>query len=313
MKKIYILTLMIFLSWNSFAQKICFTDTSNIWKCWDYRCGGDEGAGSTWNEHYAGDTTINGERYHKTLPNNYMVREDTANKKVWAIRPMALHVAPIFDSSEHLLYDYNLVAGDTIHERYFSQGISGIDTIPIIEYVWGIDSTTIGGVWHKVWHLQSLSNTRGLKGYTVVEGLGCTSNPMYPLYPYFFENCKVVSCFHNSGATPPIAPPVGLLDNASSCSFTFGVGVREIKSPAGAASVVPNPVDETSGIILLAPINDGEVVIINCTGQSVFRSIFTYTDKVLIGDKITQPGVYCYRITDLGSGTVYQGKFAYHP
>ena len=294
MKQFGLIALLCVCVSSAYAQKVRFTDSTNTWKCWWYVCGGASGVGGYGTEKYVADTLMNGKAYRRMLPANYYVREDTAAQKVWACK----RIVPYTDTDDHLLYDYSLALHDTFR------------TYTNVHFVSGIDSTMINGVSHKVWHMASVSSPYGMYDYDVIEGAGCTTYPFFPFRTVFMESCQSVSCFANKGINPLFSPKVGgYFDNSSSCAMTFGVGVDEVARRDRSVTVVPNPVDETSVILLPGDDNTGRLTILDYTGRIVSLDVFANATKVLIGDKIKQPGLYFFRITDSESGLVYPGKF----
>src|SRR4051812_20310473 len=102
-----LLSICLLLSLNGYSQKIMFTDTSNKW---NIRYINPDRATIPYSAYYGADTII-GTTNYRTLIDGLVpayVREDTIAHRVFVFNT--------FDSTEHVLYDYNLLPGDTITE-----------------------------------------------------------------------------------------------------------------------------------------------------------------------------------------------------
>ena len=216
------------------------------------------------------------------------------------------------DTTEHVLFDYNLAAGDTFLEYRLQTVGSRIDSAPIIEHVSIIDSTTIGGTWHRVWHMESLDNSNHFVGYDFIEGIGSYQGPFYPLNPYHFEGCSVLTCFHSNGSTPIVDPPVGGFNNSSSCTMSYGERVLETITLPVSAFVVPNPADETSVILLPDGLMIGTLKILDCMGRVVYETSYSNVGKLPLGEKMQRPGIYYFQIADKERNEAYSGTFVAH-
>jgi hypothetical protein len=293
MKKAILILLLALATLSSFGQKIRFTDSTNVWTWYQFGCGGDD---HVWKyvSRYGGDSTVNSTTYKKLYNYNIglyptLVREDTITKKV-----IFLHT----DSTEKILYDYNLQMGDTF---------ASIRTAHIVD---SVDSVEINGIPYKYWHLHdtALSGLSPFADYFFIEGVGCTNEPLYPINPYFFEDCFVLTCFTNKGTLPLLThkvPPH--FDNDTSCTLTFGL---DINNPARNKKVnlYPNPIDNSCKIVFLYNLS-GNILLLNSIGQIIVNLPFTNENELLIGDKITVSGLYYYRVTDEQNGKVFSGKF----
>ncbi len=230
------------------------------------------------------------------------VREDTIAKKVYGVYLNA--IGTITDSAEHVLYDYTLQVGDTFKRAY-----------TVNHYVADIDSVLINSTWYKTWHLvPTVIDTPVGQGaqndYYVIEGIGCIQYPFFPADPTTFESSYALTCFSTNGTTPPLSQKVGpYFDNTSSCSLTFGLAVNNVASTVKSTYLFPNPIDETSIIILPYIILSGIFTVQNDVGQIIINAPFQNKEEVLIGDKIHIPGIYYYRVTDNETGKMFPGKF----
>ena len=244
-----------------------------------------------------------------------LVREDAGK----------VYVIGATDSTERVLYDFNLGLHDTLRTVYPQ------DTY--IAWVSQLDSTELYGTWYKVWHFNGVdSNADSLRPivYNVIEGIGCTNGPYYPASPYsvaLFSDQLL--CFTNDmGFTTPFSNPVisygnnytNPFDNYISCaSFrtapvvppdtTTYLSTQHLFQNSNNVSVVPDPVNEHSRIMFPYAIQSGTLIILNELGQVVINVSFRNKDEVLIGDNIHVPGVYFYRVTDNQNGKGFSGKF----
>ena len=224
------------------AQKIHFTDTGNVWKQLEpqYNAPGPFILNySTFS--YVGDTLLSAKTYRNFnfrsgfdgLTNAY-VREDTGLKKVF--------VRASTSDSEWVLYDYNLVLGDTF------------TTTSGQFVVCGIDSTQMDGMWYRVWHFPPLGNG-GIYGndtICIIEGIGCIEHPTYMFWDY--TGCVECSepqmfCFSHNGATPPLAPSPLWLDNSTSCVTYPKMAVDETNTHLKHLDATPNPADNLLHIV----------------------------------------------------------------
>jgi hypothetical protein len=131
-----------------------------------------------------------------------------------------------------------------------------------------VDSVMINSTWHKVLYFTPLSTDSVFhdffNNYYVIEGIGCVSAPLFPLHPFTFEVGSNLTCFNNSGITPPLSHLVGpYFNNTTSCTLTFGAGTMLVAVSNRNAKVSPNPIDESSRIILPYSIQSGSLMLIN--------------------------------------------------
>jgi hypothetical protein len=115
-------------------------------------------------------------------------------------------------------------------------------------------------------------------------------------------------CFHDANGTPSISPKVsGYFDNNISCRLQTDQIVQKENHPI----VVPNPIDNSARIVLPSTISSGNLIITNTVGQTIINTSFQNKNELPIGDKIKQPGIYFYHVSDNETNNVYSGKFAY--
>jgi hypothetical protein len=302
MKKIIPITLLVMLSAVSFGQKIHFTDTSNKWHGFTYAPELVLPNAFPYSYYYSDTITYSGVVYLQLFSPGFSVsayvREDTSAGKVYAVE-----IGPLSDSTEHVLYDYNLHVNDTFKYPHMTA-----------YYVTATDSVLINSIWHKTWHLAPVNDTTVSHmipvEYDVIQGIGSVQMPLFPANPTVFEFYPYLTCFDNHSFTPRLSHKVGTyFDNDTSCSLSFGLGVGNIVGTNRTTTVIPNPINETSKIAFSSTISSGNLIIINSIGQKIISLPFQNKDEVLIGDKIKVPGIYFYHITDNQGGQMFSGKF----
>ena len=235
-----------------------------------------------------------------------LVREDTLAGVVY-YRIDGLSV----DTLEHVLYNYNLRVGDSIIYQ------------TLIDTVESIDSTIVNGVYHKIFNFQNTVYGR-MRTYTVLEGIGCTNNPLLPVFfGACFEYGESLVCFSQNGIWPAAHAPinscaafgticcsisVGVFDNVIGCSGALGSPVpqKEIKE----VRISPNPANDI--IEVTNGYNDGlSVSLVDLTGISK-KMVQIAPGKKQINISGLPPGLYIATISSSGA-VVYREKLQiYH-
>ncbi len=309
MKKANLILLFALATLSSFGQKIRFSDSTNTWRWFECSHTTLPIICNTLHDSYSGTIYFDTHKYIK-YGMSY-IREDTATGIVY-IRYW-IPCTAVMDTTDRVLYNYNWSVGDTVWPIHFCFGA-------LVSWVTTIDSTKINSRWYKVWHFQGRDTTIASSYfvYNVIEGIGCTNGIDYPINPYTpFENSQQLICFSNQGNTDSLNIPVSswgidhtiYFDNSISCA-THTLKVNKLFSQNRESSIIPNPIDNTTKIAF--PYNiSGSLTVLNSIGQVVVNMPFTNKDELLIGDKITAPGLYYYRVTDEGNGKVFSGKFVY--
>jgi hypothetical protein len=312
MKRTILITLFTLTCLYSFGQRIHFSDATNAWEIKNIDGHGDIFAPGQLS--YSGTATIGSQTY-LILGGNY-IREDTTAKKVY------MYCA---DSSEQVIYNYNSVRGDTLTIALYTSS-----RYPLVMQSWVVemDSTKINNQWYKIWYFEGkLGNavTDYFYNYTLIEGIGCMNGYDLPgsdgLQNEYFSTMYLeqVVCFQNNGATYPLSNPASItytslpiynydFDNASSCGM---LRVNQASINNQTISLFPNPIDKSSKIVCSRNIQLGSLQVVNDIGQTIVNATFQNKKEILVGDLINTPGIYCYRVTDGQSGTVFTGKFIY--
>jgi len=237
------------------AQKIRFTNSTNQWTTLSIN---GDGCSFQNSFSYYTDTVVYGityksmnsiwsvySGYHSSCycgladvgtQLNYLIREDTIAGMVYYFNPT--------DSAEHILYNYNLNVGDSISYSIYPEIYT--DTVA------SIDSVLYNGVYYKIFNFQNkaLGSDRS---YTVLEGVGCTNDPVFPSYfGGCFEYGESLICFYENGVRPAILAPINSCSGyGSACYDQTGfnnvtgcdvfLATTNIKKTTPNITISPNP------------------------------------------------------------------------
>ena len=283
MKKLLFLSLIVWFSIFASAQKIHFTDSYNSWLT--------QGVYATaYNVRSSNDTgiyVINGISYIRQFFgyyetgfgffNHYFFREDTVAGKVYYFSWQ--------DSLEHVLYNYNLHAGDTISFDYVNP--------PYIDSVISVDSTLINGVYHKVFSLYETNPYYNYANpyYTYVEGIGGINQPLNVRLFYRGNGWEKLTCFQQNGIAPVLNIPY--LDSSGMRSFTNCFSTMVATTSSKEAEIFPNPV--TTELTITAPNKITEITITNLIGQTIYTQKCS-AEKITVNVANLPAGVYMVKI-----------------
>jgi len=181
------------------------------------------------------------------------------------------------DTSEYLLYNFNLQVGDTIPMSHYNNNpnltISAIDSI----------STPYG--YRKRFMLKS----QGLNAQYLIEGIG-TSYGLMEGYQQGSDGGTDLVCFSLNNIS--CYPATG-----SDCNLAVGIDTPERKV---SVSVFPNPMNQYVTFQFGVDIVDAELNIYNVYGKNI-RSIRNVSGKQLILErKDLNSGVYFYELKQDG-------------
>jgi hypothetical protein len=297
MKKSLATLLLFFAAVSAFGQKIRFTDSTNRWH--GYYIDMWPAYSHSYTYYFtSGWVPIHGTLYKKLYGDAVAyIREDTVAKKIFATSGSPT------DSSEYVFYDFSLQVGDTFKSKH------------AVHVVAAIDSVIINGLYHKVWYLGNINSDPGWGSLDaiLIEGIGNIEDPAQPIRSSrMFEADYWLTCFTNNGTQPVLSHKIGTyFDNDTSCGMTFGLGVKQLQNGNSLVKVIPNPINEYSKITFPHSIQSGSLTILNSIGQVIFSLSFENKEELMIGDKISVPGIYCYTVTDEYSGEVLSGRFVY--
>jgi len=253
--KSFLTILFISLAISANAQKIRFTNSTNQWTTLSIN---GDGCSFQNSFSYYTDTVVYGityksmhsmwsvySGYHSSCycgladvgtQLNYLIREDTIAGMVYYFNPT--------DSAEYILYNYNLNVGDSISYSVYPAIYT--DTVT------SIDSVLYNGSYYKILNFQN--KTLGSdRSYTVLEGVGCTNDPVFPSYfGGCFEYGESLICFYENGLRPGITAPINSCSKyGTSCFYdsTFNnitgcdmfLSTNNIKKPTPDITISPNP------------------------------------------------------------------------
>ncbi|MBL7691488.1 MAG: T9SS type A sorting domain-containing protein [Flavipsychrobacter sp.] len=298
-------------SLSASAQKIRFVDTANSWQT-----SGGFSSSCMWDRtaRIANDTVLSGTTYKRFKYSIIKFKVTTAgcnadDGKGYFVRQdgngMVYYRAPAIDAYEHVLYNYNLVPGDTISYSYsMYPGGSVADSVV------SLDSILIGTTYHRVWDFVSATG-RGNRAYSVIEGVGCTNHPLYPAFAGscydFYENLK---CFSQSGLVHDF---LMRMNTCAALGTNYYINCDYIPFPTSISNnittqnvrVYPNPsvsllnVDIDPFLITRA-----SVTITDMTGHPVYTcAAGSLTQSPQINTASWPNGIYMLRV-DQGNGTI---------
>ncbi len=286
--------LFIFATLGADAQKIRFTDKRNNWSttgsamdCFYFSC---------YYSYANSDTVIRGTSYCRIRYNrsvNYSVcttvmpgigdlcyvREDTIAHKVYYAG----------DTAEYVLYDYNLVIGDNI--SYDNGG--GV----LIDSVIATDSILIYGIYHKTITLQSKYD-HGYRMYTVVEGVGATATPFFPVsFGGCFEFNEMLACFAQDAVNPGFStmqsncPGGGIIySNHTSCIALLSI--PNAGSGPKLTEIYPNPASNEINITIGEKNKNVMVSAYSIAGQCVYKAEIGEKNNWAINTSLWPAGLY---------------------
>jgi hypothetical protein len=216
------------------AQRLRFTDQGNQWvTIGSY---GIVGTTTLRTMNYGADTTLYGTTY-KRISNAdlFFVREDTIANKVYYRSFNSL------DTSENILYDFNLKIGDTIRPLGARYGV--------LDSVYNVDSVWINLRKYKIFSMTPSKKTGGIP-YTVIEGIGCTNGPTFPVSNNgCVEFQQSLVCFSRSGYYPAVNAAInycGRYPYRSNFVNSVGcaLGTYNISKEEATFTILPNPAND---------------------------------------------------------------------
>ena len=296
--KPYLLFILLFSASTTNAQRIRFTDHTNKWVTYgigyntplSHNCG------------YGRDTILSGRTYRSVMDtltvfdpsypypsydtNKYFVREDTTDRMVY-------YRAPFLDTFEHVLYNYNLNDGDSIIYMFGNA-----------DSVTRIDSIIIDGLQYKVLYMQSKTSSGIPKNYVVVEGIGSTTNPTFPITGSNFEYVEDLICFRENNIAPLLTFPYGYdsvphIDTLINCSVSVEslyLAVPTSSNPGSRISVEPNPATDYVDINSTKGFDDHTIIFVHdLNGKCIYqKQIASHTQTVTINTSSWPNGLYIF-------------------
>ena len=227
-------------------------------------------------EFLGGDTVISTRHYKKILATGYQyaqnttccnyinsykgaMRQDTAHKKVYLCLPT--------DTTDVLLYDFNLQVGDTLPPTYINAGH--------LAYVTSISSVLIGTTYRKKYNMS---------GFSYIEGIGSTQGLLYQKND---DGGSDLNCFSQNHVT--LYPSI-----TDSCSST--VSIKAIKNNLASNIVIyPNPAQ--NNFTIQTNTNDKQTLqVFDVNGKLVLTQ--TINGTINIDASTLAQGVYNVSVTN---------------
>lgn len=256
-----------------------------------------------------GDTLINGINYNKIYKSPYInypplntdtlhcfIRQDTAQRKVYVRYPFNIYN----DSSEILLYNFNLHVNDTFNIKLIADGT----THPfLVTYV--IDSVQTNIDFRRQFEFQPVSFPVWGPGCDYgcqwFEGIGNFCNFLYTEIPVGYCDSPNyhqfnTECFWQNGI---------YVTGGTYCDYNSPVEVNEPDWQSNKLEIIPNPVTDESAISLQDK-NITEIKIINSSGQVVLKKNSDINNFKIIANDFKN-GIYI--LLSNSTNNVYSQKF----
>ena len=289
--KNYYLILFFTLSISTFGQTSVyhsFPDSNVTWnfKCYDSgSAGGGNSAYAKYSYLMTGDTTISGISYHKiSCPDTSCVsgccwqglgylgafREDIPNKKVYYRLPN--------DTSETILYDFNLNKGDTGH------------TAKLTYYVYRMDSVFVGPDYRKKWKIYVMGMGGASSSGAIIEGIGAESS-LFDLYNHTsgsgHTRQDILTCYvyNNSMLYQP--------DTTESCQVITSIPLAENANEQ--IILFPNPCHSAITLQFENSFEMSIFTIYNLLGETVLQQRL-FSNNALIDLGKLEKGMYYYHV-----------------
>ena len=183
------------------------------------------------------------------------------------------------DATEGVLYDFNLVEGDTVFVKNMFCGDMELEAT-VVE----IDTVEYFGIERKRWQLES-------EGWTEywLDGIGSLSGPMHSFYSLCII-CPVwdLLCFHENDDLLYIMP------GQTNC-YQTSVGIEEQLAEA-TFKILPNPVNQGQYFEIESSQGIRNISIYNSVGLLVKQMSFAPNEKTIIKTDDMKPGLYLVKI-----------------
>jgi hypothetical protein len=238
------------------------------------------------------DTIVNGNSYHKiyktdslcawpTCPDtlywvytynelSFLIREDT-NKHIYQY--------DLTNSTENLLYDFNLNIGDTI---FTAVGWGNIVT--------AIDSVFIDTDYRKLYRLYNYIEVPSGDSLFIIEGLGGSNGLATHIEP-FFESGGRLNCYKENNMT------LWTDSSLSDCNLVLTTGIHSIASKVLSLSLFPNPFHSTTTLQLPHSFSKATLKIYNTLGSLVNEQSISGKSAVINREGL-RDGIYFVVVND---------------
>jgi uncharacterized protein Veg len=249
-----------------------------------------------------GDSILNGKRYSKVFKGKpyvfnddtgfklySLIYTDTVTKKVYVKYPLNF----FGDSSDILLYNFNVLVGDTIPVKVLSQSKLFFETENTI--VKSIDSFQTNTGFRKSIRLEFTRNVFNMSidsvGMTWVEGIGSLLSPFYTeLCDACYQSRLVnLSCFLHDG--------IDIISNSFGPCYSPPQSINEIA--VAKVQVYPNPLSIYEPFTIVSPFTINKLAIYNSLGQVIVHQSYDGQKKeVSISGQNFQNGIYSFVVTN---------------
>lgn len=259
----------------------------------------------------SGDTVISGTLYHKIthsgksyssgITGNCLFsgwstpfvdykgafRNDSAARKVWFV--------PAGESTEQVLYDFDLELNDTLTATYINNpGLLSDDYGNIVQ---SVDSVLVGDEYHKRFGIATTQQPGFIYAY-IIEGVGSTFGlfgSLGVLWPPF-EFASMLGCLSVNGES--VFP-----ESNMDCLL-----ITDMHKPilVKVFNIYPNPLNEYSRVIIPEGIPACELTIKDMNGREV-QSYAGVSSNTIIYRNNLERGIYLYFFSQKGI-QLYSGK-----
>ena len=296
-KKLLIVIIFLVIDMCSFAQTNVYHKFPTSNAVWREESSGLYSPCLGYQYFITGDTNITGVTYHKLQSfggyfwmdqlqtcrfdsliatyTNYSgaFKEDTMFKKVFYI--------PSGDSTEHLLYNFNLNLGDSINNTYNYDSLSAYYN----SYVMTVDSILVGNEYRR--RLGIGNSWTGTTYVYLIEGIGSTFGLTEPIAPHFESGSELLCFMQNS---VPVYP-----DTNYACDLVSNIGAYS--RPLPGFSIFPNPFNTTTELLFDRQYKSIEVDVYNTTGKLFEHLEYSNCNKIQLVRRTLTDGLYFLRVT----------------
>ncbi|HLP49935.1 MAG TPA: T9SS type A sorting domain-containing protein [Chitinophagales bacterium] len=311
------LTVFIFLFTThalAFSQDYISFPTANVsWTDRDYFCdwgGGTSGMASIGTSRFwfESDTTINSIKYFNLIKNGYFfyqdcdleftvfsqyyepaiagfIRQDTALKRVYFL--------PVNDSIEKLLYDFNLIVGDTISPEALLNPPIIVSRIRVSQ----VDTFYSERDYRRLYlELYDSSSNVWRQGNQWIEGIGSINGLLYPAFNHYWMGAggQDLICFDNSGSQ--------IYPSFSSTACAIISGINDIRNEEVVFKLNPNPANSSVSISVIESYINCTLTITDITGRRIAETKLTSSNTQL-STEVLPDGLYFVTVSSGSNGS----------
>ncbi len=255
-----------------------------------------------------GDSVLNGVTYHKIYSStdllygssnqtiNCFLRED-ASKKVYVKYPSGSSV----DTSEFLLYDFNLSVGDTATIHLINYSTDSLYKMVVLYS----DSSLLGGSYRKMIMLRTIPGQviwgPGCDDMWWIQGMGASQFGLLynelPECSCFCDNTDYqLSCFWDNGT---------YLWGGTNCDYA--TSVENLAFNDFSVRLYPNPLSNSS-ILEINNVGKAKLEIYNLLGKIVMKKAIIDEKNIILDKFDFSSGIFIYKITT-ENGIYFSDKF----